>query len=109
MGWLLESSDEGLAFAWRGAPPFRGTLIEIRRWGAEGDHITGEGVVRHVLAAHDDLCVVGVELRQTRSFPPSGDDTNQERPISGRAPVKIDLTDELNGSAHHPDDDGEHL
>lgn len=62
MGWLLEQSEVGCAYAWRGSTsPEPGTHVTLRLDCAseEGDEI--RGIVRRVLHAHDDLVVLGVE------------------------------------------------
>ncbi|MBK7404134.1 MAG: hypothetical protein IPJ41_05755 [Phycisphaerales bacterium] len=72
MGWLLESSRDGLAFAWRGtSAPLPGSLLEICREGPEANTKPDRVLVRRVVAAHDDLVVIGGERLTVRPFPPA--------------------------------------
>ena len=61
MGWLLEASDEGLAFAWRGSVlPSEGSIIDVQMC-PPGTWKSGIAEVRRVEIVHDDLVVIGVE------------------------------------------------
>lgn len=66
MGWTLESSDDGLAFAWRGIdPPQRGTIIEIHRHGQELTDAPERALVRRIHVAHDDLAIIAAQVIPT--------------------------------------------
>ncbi|MGE3109398.1 MAG: hypothetical protein AB7G11_05570 [Phycisphaerales bacterium] len=68
---LLESSDDGLAFAWRGEdPPAQDSLIELQVESAGATSAWKRAVVRHSHMVHDNLSIVGVEVLQFREFPP---------------------------------------
>ncbi|MEK6644718.1 MAG: hypothetical protein AABZ08_12510 [Planctomycetota bacterium] len=61
-GWLLETSQKGAAFAWRGETlPPRNTLIETREDGDLKMKTWRNAIVRHSRVVHDNLCVIGVE------------------------------------------------
>lgn len=63
MGWLLESSPSGLAFAHRGEPPpTRETRLEILRDPANHPDFWERAIVRHSHVAHADLAVIAVEF-----------------------------------------------
>ncbi len=78
MGWILEASDDGLAFAWRGdAAPPRGSIVEVHRGGGAGgggdegcergrfDDLTSKperALVRRSTLAHDDLAIIAVQI-----------------------------------------------
>ena len=70
---LLESSEDGLAFTWRGAdPPKPGTLIDLQIDSAAGAMPRWQRcVVRHLAVVHDDLCVFGIEILRFNDFPPA--------------------------------------
>jgi hypothetical protein len=89
-GWILERSDDGLAFALR-APvkPQRAALLELRRGDAAPGREPELGVIRHVAAAHGDLFVVGVELLRMRPFPPA---------VSAAAAVESKPTTAISGA-----------
>ncbi|USN98409.1 MAG: hypothetical protein H6810_09540 [Phycisphaeraceae bacterium] len=71
MGWLLERSRSGLAFAWRGEnAPTQGTLIEVHTDAGKLHETPETWRVKRITSAHDDLVVIAAELRRTRSFPP---------------------------------------
>lgn len=78
MGWMIEQSTDGLAFAWRGdhALPL-GTIIEFAPPdGFDAPNVCGNpgtAVVRHCARCHDDLQVVGVQFQRTTPFPPRAD------------------------------------
>jgi hypothetical protein len=68
---LLETSADGLAFAWRGGVcPQVGTLIELLEDTAGGTARSERAVVRRSSNCHDDLNVIAVQMIQTRPFPP---------------------------------------
>ncbi|MBL8746221.1 MAG: hypothetical protein JNK58_07700 [Phycisphaerae bacterium] len=71
-GFLIEQSEDGLAFGCRGtAPPIVGSLIEVRvadGWGRQAEECA---IVRHASVAHEGLCIVGVEKYRSRPFPPA--------------------------------------
>jgi len=64
-GWLLETSEEGFAFAWRSdfAPPV-GTVIDTVFSGTEGkpEDSVQHAVIRRVQRCHEDLCVFGAQM-----------------------------------------------
>jgi len=63
MGWTLEASDDGVAFAWRGAvAPPPGRLIEVQRHVARPDDPPEVAVVRRTTHAHDDLVIIAAEF-----------------------------------------------
>ena len=67
--WVLESSESGMAFAWRGSdPPRPDTILELRRSGAPVGAGTIDAVVRRTSIAHDDLTVIAVEFLGFRPF-----------------------------------------
>ena len=64
MGWLLESSDEGCAFAWRGSDvPQCGTAIDIQLDATTPGECSRKAIIRRTHIAHDDLVVIAAELR----------------------------------------------
>lgn len=66
--WMLEQSDDGLAFAWRGdRTPTEGDLIEIQRSRAGRDCLPERAVVRRVRHAHEDMFVIGAEIVRTKT------------------------------------------
>lgn len=69
-GWLLEASETGMAFAWRGrsAPPVN-AIIEVGDAHPSAEKTASRAVVRRVNVAHNDLCVIAVELINLRPFP----------------------------------------
>lgn len=72
-GWLLESSEDGFAFAWRGdGPPRANELIEVDLGSDHGEKPWVRAVVRHAEAVHDNLRVIGAQIVQFRPFPPAG-------------------------------------
>jgi hypothetical protein len=78
-GWLLETSDLGLAFVWRGVePPRLSTLIEFRRGDDERGAERELAVVRRACRVHDDLSLIGAELVRLRGFPPEASAAVQE-------------------------------
>jgi hypothetical protein len=71
IGCLLEESDDGLAFAWRGQNiPRNRRIIEVIRNAAAEARGPERAVVRRVVVAHDDLVIVGAQLLGNRPFPP---------------------------------------
>lgn len=70
-GWLLEESDEGMAFAWRGEQaPKNGEILELLDSGDGSSAIT-KAIVRRVVACHEDLAVIAIERVQYSPFPAS--------------------------------------
>ncbi|MBK7405120.1 MAG: hypothetical protein IPJ41_10930 [Phycisphaerales bacterium] len=62
-GWMLEHSESGLAFAWRGQhTPSEGDRIQIQRSHSGHDSLPESALVRRVAHAHEDLFVIGVEI-----------------------------------------------
>ncbi len=63
MGWLLEASDNGFAFAWRGeGPPRPRDELEMQ---FEGEYAPDGGchaTVRRVTCVHSDLHIIAGEL-----------------------------------------------
>lgn len=63
MGWLLESSRSGLAFANRGdPPPAPDTRIHILRDPSATPATWEHAVIRHSHTAHADLSVIAVQF-----------------------------------------------
>lgn len=63
MGWLLESSRSGLAFANRGdPPPTPDTRIQILRNPSANPPTWEHAVIRHSHTAHADLSVIAVQF-----------------------------------------------
>lgn len=71
MGWILESSADGLAFAWRGdSVPPRGSIVEVHRGRGSGGEGNGDdlttkperALVRRSRIAHEDLAVIAVQI-----------------------------------------------
>lgn len=63
MGWTLEASDDGVAFAWRGpSVPSEGRHIEIQRGVGETGTPPDLAVIRRVTNPHADLVVIAVEI-----------------------------------------------
>jgi hypothetical protein len=70
-GFLIEKSEDGLAFGWRGEElPIVGSLVELHVAGGWGSEKNQRGIIRHSSVAHEGLCVVGVEKYRARPFPP---------------------------------------
>jgi len=68
IGLLLETSEHGMAFAWRGTfSPKVGTLIEVLD--EDGDDRRKRVVVRRSSVCHDNLRVIGAELVDSGPFP----------------------------------------
>ncbi|GAB4547033.1 MAG: hypothetical protein Tsb0013_06430 [Phycisphaerales bacterium] len=62
IGWLLESSDEGFAFVWRGvAPPKTGEVLHAHLDGLPGDRVARVAIVRRTQRVHDDLVLVACQ------------------------------------------------
>lgn len=61
--WLLESSKEGLAYAWRGAVrPDPGTTIYLHFEPSKRGAEPAPARVRRVTGVHDDLVVIACEF-----------------------------------------------
>ncbi len=59
VGWLLETSDGGFAFACRGgAPPVRGEVIRTRRGQSSAMGTSEQMHVRRTQKVHEDLTIV---------------------------------------------------
>lgn len=70
-GWVLETSESGLAFAWRGAnPPPPDTLIQMRMDEVEANLGPRDAVVRRMSVVHSDLTIIAVEFLCFKPFPP---------------------------------------
>lgn len=71
LGWVLESSQSGLAFAWRGdnAPPVD-AIIDVRDDALPVGAACCQAVVRRSSVVHDDLNVVALEFLSFSPFPP---------------------------------------
>lgn len=68
---LLERSEDGLAFAWRGqVAPAPDTLIELSLEGSPEFERPLIARVRRVAHVHDNLLVIGAELWRASPFPP---------------------------------------
>lgn len=84
--WLLESSTDGLAFAWRGArAPATDALIELRLTPDSDHEELVVARVRRVAKVHDDLMVIAAELWRTTPFPPAAA-TAEAKPEGAVAP-----------------------
>lgn len=67
MGWLLDASADGFAFAHRGDPvPSVGAVIGVCLSPRDIAHAPADAVVRRVIRVHDDLIIVGAELLHDR-------------------------------------------
>lgn len=70
MAWLLEESDDGFAFAWRGdAVPPIGSIIEVRLDATAATDAPEHAVMRRVIRAHDDLTIIAAERSRSMLFP----------------------------------------
>jgi hypothetical protein len=70
MAWLLEESDDGFAFAWRGdAVPPIGSIIEVRLDVAAASDCPEQAVTRRVIRAHDDLTIIAAQRSRSMLFP----------------------------------------
>lgn len=59
MGWLLESSETGFAFAWRGdTPPAIDETIRVHANPAALRDAPREAIVKRAHTAHEDLVIV---------------------------------------------------
>ena len=70
-GWLLEESEDGMAFAWRGENvPEPGMLVELvdADEGPTASNTT-QAIVRRVVNCHEDLAVIAIERVQYSPFP----------------------------------------
>lgn len=99
-GWLLESSQHGAAFAWRGErAPAPETIIETREDGCLRQNPWRPAAVRHARVLHDNLCVIGVEHVNLGSDkgslihggPPSPFTNIKLKPPKTRSDEEIDL------------------
>jgi hypothetical protein len=64
MAWLLEESDDGFAFAWRGdAVPPIGSIIEVRLDVAAATDCPEQAVMRH-----DDLTIIAAQRGRSMLF-----------------------------------------
>lgn len=93
--WLLDSSEDGMAFAWRGGPvPAVDSLIEVI---ADPDGRPQDiriARVRRVSVVHDDLMVLGAEVWRTNPFPPAAEGVEAKTPtlLSANHRKTLDLT-----------------
>lgn len=63
IGWMLESSDTGCAFAWRGRhTPVPGEIILLSADETEEPLRMSRALVKRVNAVHDDLSVIAVRI-----------------------------------------------
>ena len=68
-GWLIERSEGGLAFAWKGdVAPSEGDVVEICFEDSATDDAYEDAVVRRVKRAHADLYVLGLERLGAKEF-----------------------------------------
>lgn len=76
MGWLLEASESGCAFAWRGAVvPALGSRVDVDLEPASSTASTRAARVQRVELVHDDLVLIACEfvesLNRKRSARPA--------------------------------------
>lgn len=87
--WLLDSSVDGVAFAWRGAsPPSVDTLIELCTNPERQSEVYQTARVRRVTKVHGDLMVLAAEVWRTSAFPPAASETVE-------AKAKLDIKPSL--------------
>lgn len=64
IGWLLDQSETGCAFAWRGDDiPNTGDVIRIDR-GSDRAAVSERAIVKRVTVAHSDLVIIAVHVLQ---------------------------------------------
>jgi hypothetical protein len=89
MGWLLESSETGLAFAYRGpGVPGLDSIIEVRVGATAEEAWSEQAVVRRVSRVHGDLTVVAAQYLRTRPFPPVAERAVATQEVEGRTPSR---------------------
>ncbi|MBI1191486.1 MAG: hypothetical protein GC200_12495 [Tepidisphaera sp.] len=70
--WLLDSSAEGLAFAYRGERvPGVDAIIDVCPDPEHSPEVFQAARVRRVTRVHGDLMVIGAEVWRTSAFPPA--------------------------------------
>lgn len=63
IGWMLESSETGCAFAWRGAgTPVEGEVISVCVGASCDPSEMTRALVKRVKTVHDDLSIIAVRL-----------------------------------------------
>ena len=68
IGWMLESSDTGCAFAWRGKhTPVPGEVILLSADETEEPLRMSRALVKRVNAVHDDLSIIAVRILPERA------------------------------------------
>lgn len=71
-GWLLERSEKGFAFAWRGTRrPKINTIFEYQIDLGNTNSPKRKAIVRRVARCHHDMCVIGAEVVTSRPYPAS--------------------------------------
>lgn len=69
VGWLLETSDGGFAFACRGsAPPTPGERLQTKQVHAATPDAMSQVLVRRTRFAHEDLTVIACSRASNRPF-----------------------------------------
>ena len=101
MGWLLEASNDGCAFAWRGeGPPQVGAVIDVCLDMSSSQRETKSAVVRRVRVAHADMTIIAAELMNIRDFPPALSAVIDEtKPFSARKEARDEAAISLATSA----------
>lgn len=70
IGWALEGSTIGCAFAWRGTDlPAVGDVIEVSQADRSPSTSMSRALVKRVSVAHGDLAVIAVRVFRPGSFP----------------------------------------
>lgn len=66
MGWLLEQSETGCAFAWRGSVlPSVGNLIEVNVQLTGDVSETRNAIVKRVETVHDNITIIALQFVET--------------------------------------------
>ncbi|QDU70512.1 hypothetical protein [Mucisphaera calidilacus] len=90
MAWLLEASEVGCAFAWRGDdPPKRGERLQLRVDCLGTIDQPSEAIVRRATTVHDDLTVVSVEFH--KHLPTALASVRTDIRIEATSPEKVRL------------------
>ncbi len=87
IGWMLETSETGCAFAWRGeGVPVKGEVISVSVGESADPLMMSRGLVKRVEVVHDDLAIIAVRLLPAWvSLPPIGRAEAKSRKSTARA------------------------